>query len=170
MFKTAAMLLIAVGFALGGRWLAAYQQKRVELISSVILMLNIIENQLRFACLPVADLLRIISETGSLSELCFIKSVREKVCFGEPFPAAWRECVENEKELCRLLDGCVTHLIRLGDDIGSTDLEGQLSCCRYYKEIFDGELAVQQEKSRKYTKLFPSLGLLAGISAAILIV
>lgn len=164
------MILIASGFVLGGRWLAVYQTKRVEVLSEVILMLNIIETRLRYACLPVADLLRIISESSGLSELKFIKAVRERVCFGDSFPQAWRECVEGETELCRLLSGSAEHLARLGADIGATDLESQLSCCEYYKRIFEQELEAQKEKSSRYTKLFPPLGLLLGISAAILIV
>lgn len=164
------MILIAAGFALGGRWLAAYQSKRVAVFGDIIMMLTVIETQLRYACLPVSDLLRILSENKGLSELGFIRCTREKVCFGEPFPDAWRECVESETELCRMLSGSAAHLARLGTDIGSTDLEGQLSCCEYYRKIFEKELELQEEKSRRYTKLFPSLGLLVGISAAILIV
>lgn len=162
--------MIAAGFALGGRWLAAYQSKRVALIGDIILMLNVIETQLKYACLPVSDLLRVLSENSGLSDLEFIRCTRERVCFGQPFPEAWRECIESEPELCRMLSGSAHYLTRLGADIGSTDLDGQLSCCEYYKKIFEKELELQEEKSRRYSKLFPSLGMLVGISAAILIV
>ena len=73
-------------------------------------------------------------------------------------------------ELCRILSGALRHLTALGAEIGSTDLEGQLSCCEYYKNIFSAELENQQEKNKKYSKLFPPLGLLAGVSAAILMI
>ena len=170
MLKVTAMIMIASAFALGGRWLAAYQSKRVAVINDIILMLSVIENQLRYACLPVSELLRVMGENPTVSKLGFIKCVREKVCFGEPFPDAWSSSVENESELCRLLGTSAQHLIRLGFDIGATDLEGQLSCCEYYKKLFEKELENQEEKSRRYAKLFPSLGLLAGVSAAILII
>lgn len=164
------MVMIAAAFALGGRWLAAYQSKRVSVINDIILMLSVVETQLRYACLPVPELLRILSENPSVSRLGFIKCVREKVCFGEPFPDAWKFGVEAQSELCRLLGDTVHHLIRLGSDIGATDLEGQLSCCECYRKVFEKELKLQEEKSCKYNRLFPPLGLLAGVSAAILII
>lgn len=164
------MILIASGFALGGRCLAAFQSKRVTVLETLILMLSVIETQLRYACLPVSDLLKVLDENPGLSELGFIKPCREKVCFGEAFPDAWRESVEAETELCRLLASSSESLASLGADIGSTDLEGQLSCCEYYKQLFSRELAVQEEKSQKYSKLFPPLGLMLGISAAIIII
>ncbi len=162
--------MIASAFALGGRWLAAYQSKRVAVINDIILMLTVIETQLRYACLPVSELLRVLSESSAVSKLGFIKCVREKVCFGEPFPDAWKESIEAETEICRLLGAATKHLIMLGSDIGATDLDGQLSCCEYYKKIFEKELEAQEEKSSRYAKLFPPLGLLAGVSAAILII
>ncbi len=170
MLKITAMIMIVSAFALGGRWLAAYQIKRVAVINDIILMLSVTETQLRYACLPVSELLRVLGENPSVSKLEFIRCVREKVCFGEPFPDAWKNSIEAETEFCRLLGASARHLVRLGSDIGATDLEGQLSCCEYYKKIFEKELETQEEKSRRYTKLFPPLGLLAGISAAILII
>lgn len=170
MLKAAAMIFLAVGFSLAGRWAASMQERRVSVIGEIMLMINVIEAQLRYSHLPVTDLLRMLSENSGFDELCFIKTCREKVCFGEPFPVAWKECIESETELCRLLPEALKYLASFGSDIGSTDLESQLSGCEYYKQIFAGELELQREKSRKYNKLFPSLGVLLGVSAAIMII
>ena len=170
MFKLIATVMIAAGFALGGRHLAVLQKKRVSFLESIILMISTAETQLKYACLPVSDLLKIFNENTALSELEFIRSCREKVCFGEPFPDAWRESIENEAEFCRLLGNSAKNLVSMGSELGSTDLDGQLSCCGYYKNLFEADLEEQREKSEKYSRLFPSMGLLLGISAAILII
>lgn len=170
MLKLIAFALISAGFTAGGLLVSYYHSKRAETLSTVLLMISVIETQLRFACPPVSDLLRVLGENPALSEFGFIKCTREKMCFGEAFPDAWRESIETEPELCRILSGALRHLTALGAEIGSTDLEGQLSCCEYYKNIFSAELENQQEKNKKYSKLFPPLGLLAGISAAILMI
>lgn len=162
--------MLAAGFALGGRYLAAFQKKRVTLLENILLMISSAETRLRYACLPIADLLKSLNENTALSELVFIKTCREKVCFGEPFPDAWKESVESETELCRLLGKSAKNLMSMGAELGSTDLEGQLSCCGYYKKLFECDLEEQRDKSGKYSKLFPSMGLLLGISAAILII
>lgn len=163
------MLLLAAAFALAGRWASSIQEKRVSVMGEIMLMINIIESQLRYSHLPVTDLLRVLCDNPGLTDLGFIKICRERVCFGEAFPDAWKNSVEAETSLCRLLPDSVGVLTAFGTDIGSTDLESQLSGCEYYKQIFFGELETQREKSMKYKKLFPPLGLLLGISAAIFI-
>ncbi len=170
MIKASAMLLLVAGFFLAGKWAAAMQEKRTALLDEIMLMISVVESRLRYARLPVTDLLRVLDESPGLSQLGFIKNCREKVCFGEPFPEAWRNSVRSETELCKLLADSAEHLASFGADIGSTDLESQLSGCRYYIGVFGRDLDLQREKSRKYSKLFPPLGMLIGISAAILIV
>ncbi len=170
MLKISAMLLLASAFALAGRWVTSLQEKRVAVTGEIMQMINIVESQLRYSHLPVTDLLRILCDNTGLSELQFIKNCRERVCFGEPFPEAWRNSIESEIGFCRLLPDLVGNLVAFGSDIGSTDLDSQLSGCEYYKQIFGGEYEFQREKSQKYKKLFPPLGLLLGISAAIMLI
>lgn len=170
MLKIAAMLLICLGFVSGGRYLASQQFRKASVISDILLMLSVIETQLRYACLPVSDLLRILCSTDKLKGLGFIEKCRDKVNNGEPFPEAWKNAVESETELCGLLADCKNYLVQLGADIGATDIEGQLSCCKYYKQIFEKELEVREENVKKYSKVYPTLGLMLGISAVIIII
>lgn len=170
MLKIVAMILFVAGFSLAGKWAASVQKKRVELTGEIMLMLNVIESQLRYSRLTVSDLLRALCDNTGLSGLAFIKNCRERVCFGEAFPDAWRNSVEAETEFRRLLPDVSVHLVSFGAEMGSSDLESQLSECEYYKQIFLAELELQREKSQRYIKLFPSLGMLLGISAAIMII
>lgn len=170
LLKFIAMIMFVAGFSLAGKKAAAFQAKRTALFREILLMISIVESRLRYSRLPVADLLCVLDENKGLSQLGFIKTCREKVCFGAAFPEAWRESVDGEPELCRLLSDSAVYLAGFGADIGSTDLDSQLSGCRYYSEIFNRELEIQQEKSQKYSKVFPTLGMLLGISAAILII
>ena len=134
------------------------------------MMLSVIETQLRYACLPVADLLKILCDTDKLSELGFISVCKEKTDCGEVFPKAWKNSIEEDYGLKALLGEHKKYLVRLGEDIGVTDIEGQLGCCEYYKQIFEKELAVREENAKKYTKLYPMLGLMLGVSAVIIII
>ena len=170
MFKYASVLLVSTGFMLGGMYLASFQSKKADVINDVLLMLSVIETQLRYACLPVADLMRILCETEKLSTLPFLAECKRKLDKNESFPDAWKTSVYECGELCRLLGNHKDYLVRLGSDIGATDLEGQLGCCEYYKQIFKKELVVREENSKKYSKVFPALGLMLGVSAAIIII
>lgn len=170
MLKITAMVLLGSGFAFGGRYLAAQYVKKSQIISDILLMISVIETQLRYACLPVSDLLRILCNTDKLKNLGFLENCRYKVSCGEPFPVAWKTAVKSEPEFCGLLGDYCNYLVQLGADIGSTDIEGQLSCCEYYKQIFEKELVLREENRKKYSKLYPTLGVMLGISAAIIIV
>ncbi len=170
MLKLAAVLLLGAGFVCGGQYLALHYTKKAELISDVLLMLSVIHTRLRYDCLPVSDLLRVLCGTEKLKSLEFIRECLAGVEDGVPFPIAWKNAVEEDAMLCSLIDGCKANLINLGEDIGATDVDGQLNCCEYYKQIFEKELTDREENSKKYSKLYPSLGIMLGIAAAIMII
>lgn len=170
LLKFAAIMFIGTGFFLGGVYLASRNTQKLQVVQDILLMLSVIETQLRYACLPVSDLLRVLCETEKLSSLGFIEECRNYLVKGEAFPDAWKKAVENDRELCSLLGEEKKHLIRIGADIGSTDIDGQLSCCEYYKQIFEKEIALREENEKKYARLYPALGLMLGVSAAIIIV
>lgn len=170
LFKLAAMLLFGAGFVCGGKCLAMRYVKKTELISDILLVISVIHTRLRYDCLPVPDLLRVLASTDKLKNLRFIRECLEMLQSGEPFPTAWKNAVESDSELCMMLDNCKSNLIQLGEDMGTTDVEGQLACCEYYRQIFEKELADREENSKKYSKLFPSLGVMLGIAAAIMII
>ncbi len=170
LLKLLSILFIVSGFTFGGFYLSSRQTGRVKLINDILLMLTVIETQIRYACLPVSDLLRIICDNDKLNNLQFIRVCREKTLSGIAFPVAWRESIEFDREICRLLYHSKPYLMRLGEDIGTTDMQGQISCCEYYRHIFQKELSDSEEKTKKYSKLYPALGLMTGISAAIIII
>lgn len=170
LFKAAAVILICSGFALGGIYFAGRHEQKVKVISDILLMLSVIETQLRYACMPVSDLLRVLSETDKLKNLKFVVQCRCSMESGEAFPKAWKKAVESDAEICSLLGDRCKYLIQMGFDIGATDIESQLGCCEYYKQIFEKELVQCEENRKKYSNLYPALGLMLGISAAIIIV
>lgn len=170
LLKSIAMLFIGAGFFSGGIYLASRQTKKMQVVQDILLMLSVTETQLRYACPPVSDLLRTLCETEKLSALGFAEKCKIAVSNGDAFPDAWKQSVESDYELCGLLGDSKNHLVRFGAELGSTDIEGQLGCCEYYKQIFEKELALREENEKKYTKLYPALGLMLGVSAAIIII
>lgn len=170
MIKAAAAVMLIAGFSLSGHCFAAFQSKRVSMLEDIMLMISVVETRLGYDCPPVTDIVRILSENPALSNLEFLRECFERICTGEPFPSAWRESVKSSRELCRLLSGFAERLCAFGAELGATDLEAQLRKCDYYKRLFLTELEAQRERSRKYSKLFPPLGFMLGICAAIIII
>ncbi len=164
------MVFIALGFSIFGFYVASIYEKKVEILDSIVMMLSVMRTQLRYSCIPLASLLSHLEENRKIYGLGFISACKKETENGESFPESWRRCIENEKELCKLIPDALPYLFQIGEDLGSTDLEGQLSCCEYYENVFRKELAEKEEQSGKYSKLFPTLGIMLGISAVILII
>lgn len=170
LLKLIAIVLFGTGFFLGGIYLASQQTQKVQAVKDILFMLSVTQTNLRYACLPISDLLRILCETEKLSSLGFVNECKASVEKGDAFPKAWKEAVENDYELCKLLGENKKYLFRFGAELGSTDIESQLGCCEYYEQIFQKELSAYEENEKKYSKLYPVLGLMLGISAAIIII
>lgn len=170
MVRIAAVALVATGFSLLGFYLASVYGKKTEILGDIVMMIGIIGTQLRYARLPLLSMMRFLEENNALNSLVFVEECRRMVENGETFRISWRKSIENEKELCRLIPESLNYLIQFGENLGTTDLEGQLSCCGYYERVFRKVLEEKEEQSKKYSKLFPTLGVMLGVSAAILIV
>ncbi len=143
--------------------------KKVEILKDILRMINIMETRLRFSGVPVAELLAAV-ENGGCENLTFISECRAAIENGEIFNKAWRESILQSKWLCRMLPDESAKLVSMGADIGVTDIEGQLSCCGYYKEIFSAYLSEKDEKRKHSAVMFPSVGILLGISAALFLI
>lgn len=163
-------MFIVSGFVFSGCCISSFQRKKTETLAEIVMFVVFIQNRLRYECLPLPSLLAAAEENGKFRRLSFVSSCREKTEKGNPFPVSWRESIEDDKELCSLLKGIVSNLVRMGEDLGTTDLDGQLSCCGYYEGVFRSAQSESEEKSKKYSKLYPALGAMLGLWAAILII
>lgn len=166
MVRLVASVLIALSLALGGSYLAWLDAEKVSRVRSILQMINLIETRLHFCATPVSELLVMIEDSGCKG-LGFAHRCRISVENGESFFYAWEYSIKNDRFLTKLMPDETQKLIDMGADIGVTDIEGQLSYCGYYRQIFEDFLAVNEEKRKRSSKLFPPLGILMGISAAI---
>ncbi len=164
------VVFVALGLSFSGFYLSSVYDKKTKVLENVVMMLGIIKTQLRYVHLPLQSLMRLLEENETLKSLGFVSGCVKNIENGKPFRLSWKESIRNEKELCSLIPESLPYLIQFGESLGTTDLEGQLSCCEYYEHIFSKLLEEKKEQSRKYTKLFPTLGIMLGVSAAILIV
>ncbi len=168
LLKLFSAFLVASAFACAGIYYSVLEKQRVAVLKDVLAMLSFVETQLHYIRIPVSELMKNLSESSVTSNLKFIRKCSEMLEEGFAFSVAWKVSIESS-ELKKMLPEAYKSLALLGDEIGSTDIEGQLSCCEYYKQIFSAMLSECEEKCKRNTKLCPPLGLLLGISVAIMI-
>lgn len=170
MIKITAVVFVMLGLSASGFYFASVYGKKAEILENIVMMLGIIRTQLRYAHLPLQSMLLFLEENENIRTLGFVSDCREMIENGDTFRISWKKSIEKEKELCRLIPESLPYLIQFGENLGTTDLEGQISCCEYYEHIFCKELEEKEEQSKKYSKLFPTLGIMLGVSVAILMV
>lgn len=167
LIKIISLLFIAAAFMFGGRAYAAYKESRAKIINEIIIMISTVESCLRYSNAPLNELLCRINAGGKLG---FIENCIHKTESGVTFHTAWEESISDCGKLKSLLGDSTQTLIDFGKSLGVTDTQGQISNCEYYKEIFTSELALREEESRKSSKVFPQLGLLAGVFTVIFLI
>ena len=126
---------------------------RVSLLEKICIMLRVVRTQLECCCCPVGDVLEILGSTPDLKELLFIP---------EPFPQAWSDSLSARKNTVGLTSSDVSRLVSFGRSLGTTALEGQIANCDMFCADFELRLSEAREKKKKYAKVLPPLGALAG--------
>lgn len=152
---TAAALLFAGGYA------ARMLSLRVSLLEKICIMLRVVRTQLECCCCPVGDVLEILGSTAELKELVFITECI-RLCAFEPFPQAWSDALCVRKNTVGLSPSDVSRLVSFGRSLGATALEGQIANCDMFCADFELRLSEAREKKKKYAKIMPPLGALAG--------
>lgn len=138
---------------------------REEQLCEALLLIKELIVQIRYTNAKIGDILKNSAENAAYQNLYFVTD-----CFllkeNEDFHEIWSEGVkkqiflnQRDKEL----------LLALGEHLGETDSEGQLS----FLELTEAMLVEQREEAREERgakgRMYRSVGLLCGLAAGILV-
>ncbi len=112
--------------------------------------------------LPV--LLEGLAQKQTYAPLNFLKQVHPEE--GKPFSEAWKAAVKQEHRLPKELSHL---LLSLGDSLGTSDLDGQMLTLARYGQQLEQIGQAAEEQYRTKGRLYRSMGLLGGMSAALLL-
>lgn len=166
MIKLIGIICIVVcGAGIGAR-VSGNLKKQVELCVSVRTFLSELGILMRYRGDTLFELISELTERQRVQELTFLARVMECMSNGMSFPFAWQKALSEDKLLsCELVE----LLLSFGDSLGTSDIDGQLMCI----ERAEGELSVIYENAlnqcHKKGKLYRSIGLLGGMTAALLL-
>ena len=157
--------LILTGAGLG-LWKAARLSSRTQLLDEAVRLTRRAAEEIRFSAAPTQVWLRALTQSGEFRRLTFLRAAA--TCSPFDFHAVWRR--ETAHLPAELSDRDVQLVRQFGESLGTSDIAGQLALCeecgRRLEEQREEARAQQREKSR----LYGSLGLLAGLGAALLVV
>ncbi|HIT53757.1 MAG TPA: stage III sporulation protein AB [Candidatus Fimivicinus intestinavium] len=146
-----------------GQYYSAGAARRIRALEQILLLLGLINSELAYCRTPVRELMRHIMRHGELSELPFLQLCGRMCEQGVAFPSAWSRALKRQCAERTLRREDISLLQAFGTQLGTTDLEGQLSLCGLYARLFEERLSQAREWKNKYAKLYTSLGVLGGL-------
>lgn len=102
----------------------------------------------------------------SMQKLEFLSALLDEMSGGTDFPAAWIKAVSSDKKLPPVLSEL---LLSLGESLGTSGTEGQLMSLERTQEELSAIYESLLEEYRRKGKLYRSIGLMGGITAALLL-
>lgn len=144
--------------------------KRVRQLELLISAVNFIASEIRYAAMPVPDILRRLARSPEFGELQLFE-----VCAGQlqncpDIRESWRRAVEEVKPKLSLKPGDYDALEHFGETFGGTDVEGQTANCESCVRLLEPRLDEAREDARKRGRMYFSLGLLAGGFAVVVLI
>lgn len=166
MLKAAGLLCIIVCGAGMGTGASAMLRNRITVCKALRYFFQELGIMMRCTGDTLSALIEGLAYSESCGTLGFLREAVLLIEKGEPFPLAWKRSVSTSSGLTSEIRDM---LLSLGDSLGTSDLAGQLMTL----ERAEHELEVIYEKAleqyRTKGKLYRCLGVLGGMSAALLL-
>lgn len=157
---------IAVLFgAAAGIWFSKRLKERERFISSVILLIKELTVQIKYTNTEIGVMLKAASQNEAYQNLLFVTSCADISENGD-FHPLWNDGVKKQPFLTpadREL------LFALGDRLGETDLDGQLSFLELTCELLKKQQQEAAENYRQKGRMYRSVGLLCGLALGIMV-
>lgn len=158
---------VAVLGGICGLFFSMRLKEREKILSAVLLLIKEISVKIRYTNSEMVEIFAASSQNPEYKELCFVR------CYypdnndkNYNFHLLWQEGVkrqpyinQRDKEL----------LMGLGENLGQTDTEGQLSFLELYFDLMKNQLEQAKKEYTDKGKMYRSVGLLCGLAVGIMI-
>ncbi|MDE6580061.1 MAG: stage III sporulation protein AB [Ruminiclostridium sp.] len=158
-------VIIAVFGGFAGLFFSLRLKEREKTMSSVLLLIKEFAVQIRYTNTEIGDILISAAKNEEYRDLYF---VRECSLLNEKgnFHLLWNEGVKKQpfitakdRELLNML----------GDSLGQTDTEGQISFLEMYEELIKNSLEQAAKDYVDKGRMYRSVGLLCGLAVGIMV-
>ena len=165
--KTAGILITALILALTGNYLAVLTEKRIKTLECIVLMIKSIKTQISSARIPLTDIIDNLLASGQFDNLSFLTAVKSDISNGESFQKSWEKALKSFAGINGLTKEDTALIIRFGENLGSSDTNGQTENCNTFIEMLSAEIQHLKSKAQSKVKIYNSMGVL---SAALVII
>ncbi len=165
MLKMLCFMTITAATFLAGNYFSVLLKSRLTALKKMNYMISEIIMILRFKSLTVYEIVRELREDGRFGEFGFL----EKISADVPFREGWRKAVRdappqgmNQSDAELLAD--------VGGQLGTSDTESQISTLELQRAELMQLLSAAETDYIKKSKLYRSMGVLAGAFISVMLI
>ena len=129
--------------------------------------LNILETKIKFTYEPLPQVFLYISKNVNDSISQIFKNSAKKM-EKESAGSAWKDALEKDKTNLKQED--LEILKSLGNLLGKTDIDGQVSEIELVNRMLDVQINKAEEDKTKYVKMYRSLGIYIGLAIIVVLI
>ncbi len=137
---------------------------RKDFFKRIISFISNLSTQLRYS---TSDIFTLVSLSANTSGLDLFEISDET---GTPFYRIWSERVNAIPAKFGLKKGDAALLLEFGEQLGKTDVDGQLKHLELYEALFKNLLTDAENEINKKSKLYKTMGFFVGTAAALMII
>lgn len=139
-------------------------------LEAAIAMIEELSLQIRYRALPVYELANALESSKGLEPLRFIGKLCQHIEEERDFSVAWSNAIRSCKDQSSLKDDDIKILISVGNELGKSDIDGQISTLSLYRDMLSRSLASAIDEKHSKGKMYRNLGALIGVGIAIILI
>ncbi len=153
-----------------GNLISKKYKNRVDELKTFKEAFNILESKIKFTYEPLGDIFEEISNLSYKNSInsIFMNAKNNMKKLG--LKKSWDKAIENNKQNLSLKTEDIDIIKNLGNMLGKTDVEGQLSEIKLNMSFLDTQIAIAEEECMKNEKMYRTMGTIFGLAIIIILI
>lgn len=164
MLKILLCIIVITCATMVGNWFSVKIVRRTKDLQTIVETLVKIKNYISF---EQSEIHSVVCE--SFASACGFESMNNPCAELLDFAQWWQEEVRNLCRTTALNKEDISLLARFGEKLGVTDLQGQISNCELYINLFSERLQGAKDNENKNVRLYRVLGFSAGCTVTLVV-
>lgn len=167
MLKAVCLFVIILLTSFGGMYFSSALKNRVITLKRINYMAEEIYVMLRYRSATVYEIAESLSADERFSDFDFLREI--SFLSGKSFQQGWCEAVKAHLP-CGINKSDTELLMSIGRQLGTSDLDGQISNIRLRQAELGSAISAAEEEYSRKAGLYRSLGVLAGVFISIMLI
>ena len=145
-------------------------RNRVDELKSFKEAFNILETKIKFTYEPIGDIFEEISNLFYKNKIRTVFDDAKRNMKKYDLNTSWNKSIDENKQNLDLNDEDLSTIKKLGNMLGKTDVQGQLSEIKLNMNFLDIQISYAEESKKKNEKMYRTLGTIFGLAIIIILI